>query len=165
MTLKKMPNKAVNPSGRSGVFTNQRFLAAAGLPLSFCRLIMTSELPFPIESVGWNNLSEADRDFFCFQDEYVPLPSDHAAQIQRLTPVVARRIWKWLGPSLPPGWPESEPHFANEATLRLGDRDWNTDEVYELSANGSTIAGFPIRLTSSSCMKPIGLFGCHGSCL
>ena len=26
-------NKAVNPSGRSGVFANQRFLAAAGLPL------------------------------------------------------------------------------------------------------------------------------------
>jgi len=29
-------NKAVNPSGGSGVFTNQRFLAAAGLPWTFC---------------------------------------------------------------------------------------------------------------------------------
>jgi len=32
MTLKKMPNKAVNPSGGSGGFGNQRFLAAAELP-------------------------------------------------------------------------------------------------------------------------------------
>jgi hypothetical protein len=30
-----LANKAVNPSGGSGVFANQRFLAAAGLPLSF----------------------------------------------------------------------------------------------------------------------------------
>jgi hypothetical protein len=89
---------------------------------------MHSELPFTFESVGWNDLSQADRSFFCIQDEYLPLPPEHAAQIKRLTPEVARRLWQWLEPSLPTGWPESEPHFANQTILRLEDRSWNTDD-------------------------------------
>lgn len=89
---------------------------------------MNSELPFAIESVGWNDLPESDRYFFCSQDEYLPLPSDHAAQIQRLKRDSARRVWRWLGTSLPPEWPESEPHFKDEAKFRLEDCHWNTDE-------------------------------------
>ena len=89
---------------------------------------MDSEIPIEIESPGWDDLSDSDRDFFCFQDEYLPLPSDHAAQIQRLKPDVARRIWRWLGPSLPSGWPESEPHFENQSVFRLDDGNWNTYE-------------------------------------
>jgi len=88
---------------------------------------MTGKLPFPIESIGWNELPESQREFFCFKDEYLPLPNEHALRIQRLTPDSAQRVWQWLCPSLPPQWPESDPHFSNETVFRLDHDNWNTD--------------------------------------
>ncbi|NNE00873.1 MAG: hypothetical protein HKN47_26460 [Pirellulaceae bacterium] len=46
---------------------------------------MTENLPFEIETNCWSELPEDQRDFFCFQEDYLPLPREHALQIQRLT--------------------------------------------------------------------------------
>jgi hypothetical protein len=89
---------------------------------------MAENLPFPIETIAWDEMPESDREFFCFEDEYLPLPSEHAHQIHRLTSGDARRIWQWLGPSLPPGWPESKPHFQNETVFKLEHENWNSDD-------------------------------------
>ena len=69
---------------------------------------------------------------FCSEDEYLPLPSEHAAQIQRLKPNDARRVWQWLGPSIPSGWPESKPMFADRTELELNHENWNTDDGVQL---------------------------------
>lgn len=58
---------------------------------------MTSQFPFPVESINWDGMSESDRDFFCFEDEYLPLQAEYNAQIHRLKPCDARRAWQWLG--------------------------------------------------------------------
>ena len=89
---------------------------------------MTTSPPFEIESVGWNDLPDSKRDFFCFEDEYLPLPTEHAVQIRSLAPESADRVWRWLWPSLPSGWPESEPHFANQSELVLDYENWNSDD-------------------------------------
>lgn len=89
---------------------------------------MTASLPFEIETTGWNDLNEVQRDFFCFEEEYLPLPEQHLLQIHRLSSSSAERVWRWLGPSLPSGWPESEPHFSDQTAFQLDHGDWNSAE-------------------------------------
>lgn len=88
---------------------------------------MSAKLPFDIETIGWHDLTDSQRDFFCFEDEYLPLPNEHALKIQRLTSTSAQRVWQWLGSSLPAGWPASESHFASQTLFRLDDEHWNSD--------------------------------------
>ncbi|MDB2687399.1 hypothetical protein N9Y42_09330 [Mariniblastus sp.] len=88
---------------------------------------MTAKLPFEIKTIPWDRLTESQRGFFCFQDDYLPLPREHALLIYRLTSESSRRVWKWLGPTLPAGWPESEPHFPTETILHLDHDSWNSD--------------------------------------
>lgn len=88
---------------------------------------MATESPFSIEAVGWNDLPDSERDFFCFEEEYLPLPATHAAQISRLKSADAQRVWQWLSPSIPSGWPDHEKHFPNETTFSLNDEHWESE--------------------------------------
>ena len=42
--------------------------------------MMQSDLPFQVSTRPWVDLSERERDFFCFQDDYLPLPAGRAAR-------------------------------------------------------------------------------------
>lgn len=86
---------------------------------------MEQRLPLPVSVRPWDELPERCRDFFCFTDDYLPLPTDHAAQIGLLAPDDAARLWSWAFSSIPPGWPErSVERFEHEAVLSAHDC-WN----------------------------------------
>lgn len=88
---------------------------------------MVGNLTFPIRSRAWGALSERERDCLCFDEEDLPLPEDHGAQIALLYPDDARRTSEWLISALPFRWPEGEPHFADETTLRIHNK-WNSED-------------------------------------
>lgn len=93
---------------------------------------MPEHLPFPVETIGWNDMTELERDFFCFQDEYLPLPDTHASQIRRIRPDDARRIWEWLGPSIPQGWPELKPDFTHRTEFELDSENFNSSDGVQI---------------------------------
>lgn len=68
---------------------------------------MDHQLPFPIEVRRWEELKESERRFFCFQDEYSPLHTNHAAQIGLLVPKAAKQVDDWATAAIPVGWPDS----------------------------------------------------------
>ena len=86
---------------------------------------MVGQLPFPTCSRAWSELSERERGVFCFDDEDLPLPRMHAAQIALLDADDAKRASEWLMSALPSRWPE--PDFTDEITLSLSDQ-WNSAE-------------------------------------
>jgi hypothetical protein len=64
------------------------------------------QLPFSISLRTWSELPEQERDFFCFEDEYLLLHPNHAAQIALLAPADAARLASWAFAAIPPGWPD-----------------------------------------------------------
>jgi hypothetical protein len=86
------------------------------------------ELPFPISTRLWLELSEQERGFFSFGDAYLPLHPNHAAHIALLASADAQRLSKWAFASIPSGWPDrTEQGFEFEAKKSVSDC-WN-DEV------------------------------------
>jgi hypothetical protein len=81
-------------------------------------------LPFPVTVRPWDELSDWDRKFFSFQDDYLPLHPNHAAQIGLLEPEDALRVENLAYASLPRGWPNGGQYFAHEEKLWVGD-SWN----------------------------------------
>jgi len=78
------------------------------------------QLPFTVSVRLWDHLPERDRDFFCFEDDYLPLRSDHAAQIGLLAAEDAARLSSWAFSSLPAGWPERpDERFEHEVMLNI----------------------------------------------
>ena len=67
---------------------------------------MKDQLPFPIAVRPWDELSERDRNFFSFGDDYLPLHPNHAAQIGLLVSADADRLTEWADSAMPPGWPD-----------------------------------------------------------
>ena len=86
---------------------------------------MAGQLPFPIRSRTWSELSERERGVFCFDDDDLPLPATHAAQIALLDADHAKLTSAWLFSALPSRWPR--PDFTDEITLRIDDK-WNSVE-------------------------------------
>jgi hypothetical protein len=64
------------------------------------------EQVFPVSVRSWDELADHERGFFCFQDEYLPLHPNHAAQIGLLSHADATRVWSWAFETLPPRWPD-----------------------------------------------------------
>ena len=85
---------------------------------------MDERLPFPASVRPWDELSESDRDFFCFADDYLPLHPNHAAQIGLLAPADAARVIDWAFEAIPSGWPEGTERYEHEANRGLRDC-WN----------------------------------------
>lgn len=108
--------------------------------------MMHNQLPFEIESISWGELSDSQRDFFCFEDQYLPLPKEHALQIQRLTAGSAKRIWPWLSSSLPKGWPASEHRFSSQITYQLDSNSWNSDDGMQAVRQWLHELGIPYSL-------------------
>lgn len=86
---------------------------------------MEERLPFAVSARNWSDLSDDERSFFQFDDEYLPLPADHAAKISLVEHGDATRLATWAFASIPPGWPDrADGGYAIEE--RLGIRDsWN----------------------------------------
>jgi hypothetical protein len=84
-------------------------------------------LPFPVSTRPWAELSERDRSFFSFDDDYLPLHLNHAAQIGLLAPADAGRVVAWAFAAIPPGWPEhTDQRFEHEERLSIG-ASWNDE--------------------------------------
>ena len=66
---------------------------------------MNQRLPFTVSVRPWSELSEKERDFFCFSDDEAQFPSTHATQIALLTPADAVRPTSWMFAAMPEGWP------------------------------------------------------------
>jgi hypothetical protein len=82
------------------------------------------KLPFAVSSRPWSELSEPERDFFCDDDD-LPLPPNHAAQIALLAPGHNVRLASWAFAALPPGWPDgTDQRFEFEELLRIHEC-WN----------------------------------------
>jgi hypothetical protein len=89
------------------------------------------QLPFAVSSRSWSELSEEERDFFCFEDEYLPLHPNHAAQIALLIPDDARRLTSWLFSAVPEAWSEwnrTSRRFKSKDSLSIRE-SWNTAGV------------------------------------
>lgn len=83
---------------------------------------MEQRLPFPVTVRPWEELTESDRSFFCFSDEYLPLHPNHVAQFGLLIPTDAARVSSWAFSSIPPGWPDRADHrFQHEAQFIVRD--------------------------------------------
>ena len=83
---------------------------------------MEQRLPFPVTVQPWEDLTEADRGFFCFAEDYLPLHPNHAAQIGLLAPVDAARVSAWAFSAIPPGWPDrTDQRFEHEEQLVVRD--------------------------------------------
>lgn len=93
---------------------------------------MSNKAPFTIEKIGWYDITERQRDFFCFEDDYLPLPKEYALQIHLLTSSSAQRVREWLSSSLPSGWPASEQRFAKRTSFKLDDEHWNLDSGIQI---------------------------------
>jgi hypothetical protein len=79
-------------------------------------------LPFPVSVRPWDELPEADRDFFGFADDYLPLHPNHAAQVGLLARADADRLIEWAFAAIPRGWPDrTEERFGQEAMLVIRD--------------------------------------------
>jgi hypothetical protein len=88
---------------------------------------MEHELPFPVSARPWPELSERERLVFSFDDEYLPLHPNHAAQINLLAPEDAARVVSYGFAGIPAGWPDvSDQRFTYEARLRIND-NWNDE--------------------------------------
>ena len=88
---------------------------------------MSSMLPFSVAAIPWTELSEPDRRFFCFQDDYLPLPAAHAAQIRLVAPEDGGRVRQWAWAAIPHGWPDATEHrFPAEQKLNI-QNCWNEE--------------------------------------
>ena len=85
---------------------------------------MDQRLPFEESSRLWSELSEPERDFFCFDDDVASLPPNHAAQMALLAPGDNDRLASWAFAALPPGWPDGGDKFEWEDQLRIHEC-WN----------------------------------------
>jgi hypothetical protein len=88
---------------------------------------MTTTMPADAEFVAWDDADDAARGFFCFADEYLPLPREHSLQIGIATHASAKLLCKWVDASLPANWSPDWTHFPHESIFRLSDEHWNTD--------------------------------------
>lgn len=105
---------------------------------------LEQRLPFPVSARPWASLSEPERAFFCFDDDYLPLHPNHAAKIGLLTSADAVKVTDWAFGTIPPGWPERGARFGREEHLNVQDC-WNDerrrDDVREwLSQRGVPFA-------------------------
>jgi hypothetical protein len=79
-------------------------------------------LPFPVTLRPWDELHGSDRSFLCFENDYLPLPPNHAAQIGLLDPADAARVAEWAFAAIPPGWPDhTDQRFEHESQLVIRD--------------------------------------------
>ncbi|QDT71676.1 hypothetical protein I41_08360 [Lacipirellula limnantheis] len=87
---------------------------------------MEKHLPFPVSARPWESLSEPERDFFCFQDNYLPLHRNHASKIGLLSSADAARVCEWAFATVPLGWPDTGRWFQHEEQLNIQDC-WNDE--------------------------------------
>ena len=79
-------------------------------------------LPFRVSTRPWDELTDDERGFFCFQDDYLPLHPNHAAQIELVVPDDAKRLSAWAFSAIPHGWPDRDAQaFAHETSLNVRD--------------------------------------------
>ncbi|MFN0019833.1 MAG: hypothetical protein ACKVP0_16370 [Pirellulaceae bacterium] len=109
--------------------------------------LVEQQLPFPISTRPWSELSERERGFFGFGDAYLPLHPNHAAQIALLASADVQRLTSWASTSIPAGWPDrTEQRFPFEEKKSVCDC-WN-DEVRRAEIRHWLFErGIPLRRT------------------
>jgi hypothetical protein len=108
---------------------------------------MDGHLPFGVSRRPWSELTEAEREFFSFDDEYLPLHPNHAAQIAVLDPADGTRVASWAFAAIPTGWPDrTDQRFEFEEHRRLDD-SWD-DPVRRAEVRDWLFRrGLPLRRT------------------